>query len=617
MVKGYLQGNVPLNKLSGELRERVQKTRATAIKMLDGICKNDSAAAKAARPHALWKLGVLYVQQLDNFKAMEAFRKLAKDYKDNENALDAAMNAVNIGAQLIQMREESGEVVPWETREQYIESLQQLLTNWPNDKQAVEYHFDLAWQCGKMVGLDPDQASRKWYPQAVKNYEMVPPGSPLYDRAKFEALELQFFQLTDSPKTKTAVKEAKALKRKLVKFGAMAHRKRNVTKNASQKADLGDWGSKSEFYALRLANELLGQGNDAGKKIESLPNRWADTEILETSRAYAIENRVKIGDVDKAILQLKAFEKQYGLAKTGRLTDTVVDALRSSIAKLVESGNEKEKLKQYRNDYLRFAQQIYDADGNSENLDAKWRATVLLGDSLVQSGTKQNATRVLQLFQFLRGIEDKRRDAESKKVDDYINEQLAIVKNAESNSATVTNLRDMLDKAFKHFGQGDWNINSRYIVNRSVENLAKVDPKKDKKKYDKLIRQATLNSKRALVSLSKRMKKIGGSLDPIVILGIANSHQLLGDYPQAVRSYRLLVKGGLDLNKPLQRTLYWEAQLGLCQCSFELARGNQEKFRELSFYISQLESSDPELGGNRFRGKIMAIAADAQSEIKK
>ena len=612
-----LQGDVLLNELSDELRRKVTTTRAMAIEMLDGICKNDSAAAKAAKPQALWKLGVLYVNQLDNFKAMKAFRELARDYKDNENALPAAMNAVNIGAQLIQMREESGEVVPWETREQYIESLQQLLTNWPDDKRGVEYHFDLAWQCGKMVGLNPDQAESKWYPQAIKNYEKVPPESPLYDRANFEALELRFLQLISSSEAKKQKQEAGDLNEKLLKFGAMAHRKRIATKDASQKADLGDWGSKSEFYGLRLANEILGQGSDAGKKIESLPDRWAETEILETSRAYAIENRVKMGDVDKAIEQLKAFEKQYGLAKTGKLTDTVVDALRDSIAKLVENGNEDEKLKQYRNDYLRFAKQIYTADGKSTDIDAKWRATVLLGDSLVQSGTKEGATRALKLFQELGSIENQKLAAERKKVDDYINQKLVAVEDTQKNPANIKNIRPVLDEAFRHFGQGDWNINSRYIANRSIENLSKTDPKKDREKYDKLVRQVIINSRRALVSLGDRMKKSAGTVDPIVILGIASSNQLLGNYSEAVKNYRLLVKGGLDLSNPSQRSLYWEAQLGLCQCSFELGRGKREKLRELSFYISQLESSDPELGGNRFRGKIRAIAADSRNEIKK
>lgn len=613
-----LQGDTGFDELPAELREKVEKNRAAAIEMLAAICRNDSPAAKAAKPQALWKLGVLYVNQLENHKAMEAFRELAKDYKDNENALPAAMNAVNIGAQLIQRREEGGQPVGRETRQQYIESLKQLLTNWPDDKKAVEYHFELGWQCGKMTQLDSAQAASKWYPDAVENYGKVPPDSPLHDRAKFEALELRFFQLVDSPKAKTRPGEAETLKSELLKFGKMAHRKWTAAGNDAkkQKEDLGDWGSASEFYALRIANEILGQSVNAGKKIESLPDRWAGTEILEISRGYAIENRVKMGDVAEAISQLKAFEKQYGSDKVGRLTDTVVDALRGSIAKLVEVGNEDEKLKQYRNDYLRFARQIYDADGKSDDLDTKWRATVLRADSLVQSGTKPNAASALKLFQYLRSIEDQRLAANNKKVDDYINRQIAAVKDAENSPAAVKNLKSLLDEAFRHFGQSKWNINSRYIANRSVENLAETDPEKDKEKYDKLVRQAILNSKQALGSLRNRMKKVGASLDPVVILGIAGSNQLLGNRDEAVKSYRLLVKGGLDLSKPLQRTLYWESQLGLCQCSFELGRGDQKKLRELVFYISQLESSDPELGGDRFRGKIRAIAADAQIEIK-
>ncbi len=611
-----LQGDVPLNDLPVQTRDKVTQTRKIAIQMLEGIRKDNSPAAATAKPQALWKLGVLYVRQLDNFKAMEAFRELAKEFKDSENALPAAMNAVNIGAQLIQMREENREPVPWETRQQYIESLQRLLANWPNDKRAVEYHFDLAWQCGQMAGLDLDRAANRWYPEAVKNYGMVPPDSKLYDRAQFESLELQFFQLIDSPEGQARTQKAKVLNEKLMKFGEMAHYQRKVSKDATRKSDMGDWGSKSEFYAWRLANEILGQGSEASQKIESLPNRWAGTKIIETSRAYAIENRVKIGDVGNAIEQLKAFEKQYGLAKTGQLTDTVVDALRSSITKLSEDGTDERKLKQYRDDYLRFAQQIYDAGGNSPDLDTKWRATVLLGDSLVQSGTKPNATRALKLFQSLAGVANKKLVADRKKIDNYINAQLAAVKNVQNNPAAIKNLKSILDKAFKYFGMSDWNVNSRWIANRSIENLSKTDPKASKQQYEKLIRQAIVNSNRALESLRDRMRKSAGTIDPIVILGIAHANQLLGDYDKAVTNYHQLVKGGLDINDPTQRILYWEAQLGLCQCSLELASGDAEKLKQLEFYISQLSDSYPDLGGNRFRGKLRSIAAGLKEDAK-
>ena len=47
-----LQRDVPLNELSGELREKIKKIRGMAIQMLDGICKSNSPAAKAAKPQA-------------------------------------------------------------------------------------------------------------------------------------------------------------------------------------------------------------------------------------------------------------------------------------------------------------------------------------------------------------------------------------------------------------------------------------------------------------------------------------------------------------------------------------------------------------------------------------
>ncbi|MCK5557383.1 MAG: tetratricopeptide repeat protein, partial [Candidatus Hydrogenedentes bacterium] len=218
-----LQGGRDWNSLSQPEKDRIRRNRDRARDMFESIRKSTSPTARSAVPDALWNLGVIYVKQLENFKAAEMFRELVNRFPKHKQAYTAALNAVKITSDLISDLVEKEKPISQQRRIQLVESLRVMLKNWARKPEAAKYHFDLAWQCEKLSQSDTEEKADEWITEAIENYEKVPRDSALYQWARFEALELRYQRLLKRPDGQEKLKETRDLRDAMIRYGGAVH----------------------------------------------------------------------------------------------------------------------------------------------------------------------------------------------------------------------------------------------------------------------------------------------------------------------------------------------------------------------------------------------------------
>ncbi|MBN1941850.1 MAG: tetratricopeptide repeat protein [Phycisphaerae bacterium] len=600
-----LLGGKNVDALDGQTRTRVEELLARAEEMLTLVRDNKSPEAQKALPDALWKLGVLYVQKNENFQAGEMFRQLVKDFPDHPRARDAALNAVKIANQLVAGQINQGKSVSPQRRLELVESIRVLLKRWPEDKEAAEFHFELAWQCEKLGESEEAKKRKDWLDEAITNYQSVPRDSSFYNEARFYALELLYQLLQDTPAGKERSEKAKQLQTAMTKFGEEMYTLRQKESNPGTKADLGRYGATSEFHSLIIAHDLLDQKDDALVKIEALSARWPGTPVLREGGEFAIRSRLARGDVQQALAQFEAFRKKYGDEQAQGLMQAVVEKLQQAILALSLERGKEEQLKLFRDAYAAFAKQVYDTSITGAMGEDKYSLTLLYADSLVQSGTTENARKALGLYESLQKTDAQRREEHNAKITAEFAELHKQAQAAKDRPDQLPALGTKLANVIKTHNLQSWE-NSKL---QETEYLLKKLPKaktSEKKDLEEMAWRAIVG---AFTALEEHLLQ-EAPIDATVLLGLAQCHETLKQYPPAVEEYGKLARG-LDPNQNARA--YWEAQLGYCRSFLEAHKNNPAQMAGLLARVRTLLTNAPP----RWVGKLNLIKVEAEKRSRK
>ena len=600
---------------AGKLKDAIQKHCDQAEKMYRSIvARRKNPGIDTLVPDAMWGLGEVYVIQRDNFKSAQTFRELVKLYPKHPRAYLAAINAVKITNELINMLEQQGQAVPRKRLEEYAASLRVMLKTWGDKPQAVQYHFDLGYTAGRLAeGAASDEKYKALLAEAIANYDKVPADNDLSRWAQAEALDLHFKMLTSAPKPDKA--QAASLMNKLNKYGADIHGPWQRTTDKEKKMDWGNWGSRCEFNAQVLANEVLGQRDSALEAIEKIPARWPGTAVLEDAQEYAIRQRVQRGDVDEAIEQLKAFEKQYGPQKAEGLMELVVRKIRQAIRQRLASGDKPAELVRYRQAYLKFAQSIYKTRSSKSDQGQKNQITAMLADALVQSDTAPNATRALKLYQQLRKDDQAQRQREVQKITSKIEQKLQALSQAKRSVASARAANAELYETLKALEMKDWRGSSLASVKYAIRKM-----ERGVKDGQQTPEQSQANVQAVFKAIARAYKAMGKSLksktsvNASIILGLARCYKKLGLYNKALEQYHTLAAG---LTPQIGHDMYWQSQLELCQCILAAHKKDVGEINRLVVLIGQLRNIDENLGGRQYIGRFGRVETDAKAIIEK
>jgi hypothetical protein len=601
------------DQLSAEENAAVQEYFAKAKKLFEAIRASQAESAQLAVPDALWNLGVIYVYELDNFKAAERFRELVERFPEHVHARQAALNAVKIAEQLILLQMEENEPVSRQRRLQLVESIRLLLKHWPDDPQSAQYHAQLAGQCEQLAITAEDlEAWRKWTREAIAHYDRVPKDHPRYREAQFYGLELRWKLLDQMPAETDEQKQARLsaareLRKKLLEYGMAAQENWAQADDEGRKADLGQWGSTAEFRAELIGYEILDMQADALAKIEKLAARWPDTAILQESQEYLIRKLLAKGGVDKALTLFNGFRGKYGDEKAQDLMRVVVENLQRTIQTLVAEGKKPDELAQYRKAYLDFANQVYQAQIGGARGTEKYDITALLADALVQSGTEGNAQRALRLYEQLLKEDQARRQKRIQAIRSDIAKRMAAIDRAGTRMDAVEKLLEQFRQALRSYeiDPASWNSAALADLKYTTQELDNDESAMTRDERLAAVKQSAREAYRALQKeLEQRL-----SIDARLLLGLARARQAVGQYGEALKLYRKLDAGLSPSAFPM---MYWEVQLAIAQTTLAMHRDKPDQMKKLDILIEQLRDIDPNLGGRRFLGRFNKIQAQAR-----
>ncbi len=599
-----LQGQ-SLDALDPQSKTQAEELLAKAEEMLKSVRDNPSPEAQKTLSDALWKLGILYVQKNENFQAGEMFRQLVKDFPDHPQARDAALNAVKIANQLIASQIEQSKNVSTQRRLELVESIRVLLKHWPEDEEAAKYHYDLAWQCEKLAETEEGEKRVAWLNEAVQNYQSVHSDSPFYNEGRFYALELLYQLLQEAPAADARRTRAEELAAAMSTLGAEMYPLWQKEANPKTKADLGQFGATSEFHAEVIRHDILDQKDDALTRIEALSERWPGTAVLREGSEFAIRSRLARGDVKQALAQFDAFREKYGDEQAQGLMTVVVEKLREAILALSLEPGKEDQLKQFRNAYAQFAQQVYQTGIAEASATDKYYLTLLYADSLVQTGTADDAKKALELYDGLQLTEAQRREEHNAKITSEFAVLHKQAQDAKGNAEKLAAMEQKLISVLQAHELQEWKNSKVEEAQYLFERFTQAKDDKEKAELQEMAGQALVAAYEALEEHLLQQAPI----DATLLMGLASSHETLKQYTQAVEEFGRLTQG-LDPNTNARA--YWEAQLGYSRCFLEAHRSNPDQLKGLQQRINTLRESAPP----RWVGKLNVIEDQADRAIR-
>jgi len=606
--------------LSPELQKQVSEHRKKAIEMLDKIRISQSDSAKSALPQVLFDLGILYVQQGhepgNNLKAAHTFRELVEKFPGDEKAKTAALNAVKINYEIIDARQAENKSIDANLRNEYVASLRTLLKNWGNDEDAAPFYFDLAWQCDKLA---ENTGEEKWLVEAIGNYEKVPASSPQYAAARGYALDNRMRML----ESKDAATQKQMAGQLIADLQAYANQMQSLyqkTEDETRKAEYRDLGAMAEFNANRLAATAMGQIDKAIDGIAKLEARWPDSSVQQTAQEFAVRTQVNSGRIDGAIKGMDSFKQKYGSMAASGLMQLVVQKIRESIQSLVASGNNPDKLSDYRKAYLKFARQVYDQQYAKAAVDEKYQLLSMYADALAQSDEAANAQQALGLYDEMKQIEQSRQAAVQENVRNAVAQRLKSLDVAGDDKKKLQAMQKAVTDAAREFQLQDWIVtNSNFIAAKDALKFLDAPKTPDEKKlsekdwkeeYRRRIVRAQRFIRTSLEAIEKQAMFQSTTLDAGMLAGRAHCYMVLKDYNKAIELYRKLLSG---LTASMDHGMYWNSQIELCQSLLDNAKDARD-YKAIALYIGQLQGEDPDLGGVRFRGRLNRILSQAQEK---
>ena len=618
-----LRKKAALDELDPATRKVIEDKWKKAGEMYEFIRVSKDPSAAALIPGALWGLGILRLEQGDNLEAMKMFRELVAKFPQDEQAEQAALLAVRIGNEVIRIKIEEGEGGLHTIRTGLVESLRLLLKQWGDKSEYQPYYFDLGWQCYQLSDVLADATKRAaMRKEALAAFQNVPPTSPLYNEAQYIALSARYADIMEAEdlKAKAVLKAARTLEKQLNQFGSQIYPQWKKATKPSEKKEMGEGGSTSEYRALVLGHDILGLADDSLRRLAKLPARWPDTPILRTSQEFLIRQRLAKGDVVTALEDFESFKKKYGEAEAQGLMQAIVDALRSKIQELLARDNSAKKAQQlatFRKDYLAFAKKIYETQINKVDEDKKYEILLLYAEALSQSGVAANADLAIKdLFPSLDRIAKIRRDAEAKAIRGAIAPEIKLVESSRDRWEDVDKLNSRFVELLSKLGMEKWDSSSHADLRDAIV-LAKrardIEPP-DRKALEARIAEVRGAFVRAYQVLQTSLEK-SLHVDSTALLILARCHATRKDYREAGKLYRRLLAGMLP---EVFGELYWTAQIEKVENDFQSSKDDPREMKMLIILIdNQIRKEYPRLGGPKFLPRFNKVVAEARQRLKK
>jgi len=594
-----------------------------AQEMFESIRTSKAESAQQAIPDALWRLGVIRLKKTENFQAAEMFRELVARFSEHERAYDASLLAVKINRQLIILflEDQPDQPVPAERRQELIKSIELLVNKWPDKAEAAVYNFDLGFQYQQLAESASGAERTQLVNKAIAAYDKVPADSVLAPEARFYRLELRYQRLEsldkpDAQAVRDLIADLRRYGQSALDQRANAPAERDNTGQPTQ-ADLGRWGSQAEYFAAVLQYEKLGEHDQALASLEELPTRWPNTTVLQESKDFLIRKLLASGQVEKGVNEFRQFQKQYSREETDALMRQVVSTLKRTIDQLAASGKDPQRLAEFRSAYKNFGQQLYDGLPSSAAPEDKYAITVLYADALVQSGSKPDATRALELLKVLEDQNNARRKREAQAIDAKITPSLNAVR-SNSRPALDRSL-EQYEKTKAEFDMADWDSMENSLINFAFKRLddeSLVDStwsEQRKTEFRQGLRDQAAEAIRKAYGAMAAVLKKRLPMDANVPYLQGKAKMNLGQYAEAAEILNPLARGLAPQASP---EIYWDTQLMLLRAMMEQARaaGEINKLQALLVRLKQMRSGSP--WPSHYQGRFNRLEFQTQQAVE-
>jgi hypothetical protein len=587
----------------------------TASELLEILRLRDDPISLRLRPWALWRLALVRNLQFDNLSAAGAFGELAEGFQAHPLALPAARNAVQSLFGVIEERSAGGLDIASDLRRRYVGALERLVgvPEWKGRADVDQWNFQLAEQCELLYEQESDAPDPRLLARAVEAYQAVPAGLPESTQARSRALECRFRLLEAGSLSSTErYAAARKLREDLVAFADEAAASAKTATDPGLVDDLRRWGSEADFLSARAGFEFLGQRPEALGALAKLPSRWSGAAVIPRSEGYRIRKLVELGRTRQAIDASDGFAREFP-AESKELLPLVIRQVRDRIASLRGQAGGKGELQRYRDNYLQLTKELHDRVSAKPLPERYWIAQTF-ADALVESGRAEEA---LALFQECRSHEQALRDERAGELDRQFEPDLQAIPDARSQQA-LSDLRARFASRLAESGV-DVESSSRFpAVEGAWAYYLRADDAEDRAARGEMVRKAVREGLLALrESLKRRLPTEAMNLAGLAgaYHGIAVQYSELGRdkesreaYLQALRHYRQLLSG-IDPSDPDEARLFWEAQLGFCECVLSGFSSNADAMVDLCGRIRGLHGRDPAMGG--YYARFNAIEAEA------
>jgi len=484
------------------------------------------------------------------------------------------------------------------------------LPDFQSEPASKEMFYDQGEQYRALAQRSvPDEEMIDFLDAGAKAYASVPANSPRLSLAsKFLNLNLRHNRLlalkdssmADLVKARNInlVRQADELAADLDAFVTAANAVR--TNAATVKADpdlakdIPSWVAMVQFNKGVLLWELRNdndQGRLAAEQIfTALRREHKDSPIVLLSWEYQIRRAIEDGNTQVAIDGIGQIQKQAPEQATALMSQVILQ-VQANVARMKarDSAEDRQKLPTLRKTYQDFAKRLLD------NVPANQDRTgyeQLYADALLENGS---AGEALQYFTRLRDAEEKKRQAETAKIDKLVDGKLK-----ELNDKTMNEAIKQLGVDFPKFviAQG-LSADSPFVkeVTAAVGRINQAN-QTDAADIKYQINSLTNAMRRGYEQVRTLLKsRIPVSL--INIQGLARCHHKLAqdgqdiqkNYVEAMKLYDQLSANLSPVNFPVE---YWRAQLERTQCLFDQTMSQNlpdvEKQRSLRALLQWIDS---------------------------
>lgn len=349
---------------------------------------------------ALSYLALIRNDQRRNLEAAAFFRELAEKYPKNPKAKESALNAVKSYNGILKEQNVPARKLGMDFLRGYARALKVLAAGWGRDDPEIRaYYFPL--------GLALEDLGRN--KEAVEALKQIPEGSELYMPSRYRILEVNVSSLLDAPNMRPHLRRqlANNLIRDLTAYMGRVRLYASKTANKQRREVVLGWGAECGMLIAQLYKDVLNEPAEAMQRARELaadPSWKQVPGIARRSQQFVVALLLEAGQPEKAVPVLLALMEGDDATGAEKLLAQAVGQIGDRIERLLFSADpaDKAKLKELRNAYKLFAEELYKFVDKSANVTDKQKAPFKQALAhAYEFGSEAEARKSLELYQQL------------------------------------------------------------------------------------------------------------------------------------------------------------------------------------------------------------------------